>query len=60
MYVIETEYMVRNLHNDPGDPVIENHLGKVAVFDSTSGARGRHRTGFNVGLFDGHAQWWDR
>ncbi len=62
-YIIETEYMVRNLHGSSSqrlvEPVFEDYLGKVAVFDSTAGTRMRHRTGFNFGFFDGHVQWYD-
>jgi hypothetical protein len=50
-YVIETEYMVRNLHGSSRQkligPVFEDYIGKVAVFGSTAGTRMRHGTGFS-------------
>jgi len=62
-YVIETEYMLRNLYGSYRtkleQQVIEDHMGKVAVFDSVSGTRLRHRTGFSFGFFDGHVQWYE-
>ena len=57
-YVIETDYMLRNLYRNTDKPMLEDHMGKVAVFDSASGTRLRHRDGFNAGFFDGHVRWW--
>lgn len=63
VYIVETEYMVRNLQGPSNrkkrEPVFEDYLGKVAVFDSTAGTRQRHRTGFNFGFFDGSVRWYD-
>ena len=61
-YVIETEYMVRNLYYQNGvyeesNGLIDSQMGLVAVYDGVQGFSLRHQDGLNVGYYDGHIAW---
>jgi prepilin-type N-terminal cleavage/methylation domain-containing protein/prepilin-type processing-associated H-X9-DG protein len=75
-YVLESEYMIRNLwaadnmktYNTPqggvqrrglGEGEIDNAMAMVAISDAVNMTRQRHKTGLNVGYYDGHITWYE-
>jgi prepilin-type N-terminal cleavage/methylation domain-containing protein/prepilin-type processing-associated H-X9-DG protein len=42
-----------------GNGTIDNAMGLVAITDSVNHTRQRHKTGINVGFYDGHIIWYE-